>query len=191
MFNNIEEVEFTIFDTETTGLDSKTGDRIVELAAVRFKGSGNISSFDSLVNPGRTVSPGAYSVNKISPEMLALAPAPGEVIPRFMDFIRGSCLCSYNASFDLGFLNNELRILGLNGVSGIPVVDILKLARRNIPGLESYALWFVAKSLGITCIQEHRALSDVLLTQKIFYILKDIIVKRSGYPLRLENIIDI
>lgn len=191
MDRNIEELEFTIFDTETTGLDPKSGDRIVELAAIRFKGENKISSFESLINPGRPVSREAFSVNKISEEMLLSAPSPKEVIPKFIDFIRGSCLCSYNAGFDLGFLNNELRLLGLDEVKDIPVVDILRMARHSIPGLECYALWFVAQTLGIKIKQKHRALSDVELTRGVFYGLKNIIKARTCQELKLENIINI
>ncbi len=191
MDDDIEKIEFTIFDTETTGLDPSLGDRIVELAAVRFKGRCNLSFFESFVNPGRPVSPEAFSVNKISAEMLISAPLPAEVIPKFMDFIRGSCLCSYNSGFDLGFLNNELRFLGLAAVKDIPIIDILKLARRTIPGLQSYALWCVAKRLGIAIKQEHRALSDVRLAQEVFYSLKEMIARKNGSPLKLEKIVNI
>lgn len=173
MNKNIKEIEFTIFDTETTGLDPRAGDRIVELAAVRFKGEERIGVFQSLVNPEYPISPGAFNVNKISAQMLVGAPKPYEIIPKFLDFVRGSCLCCYNADFDLGFLNNELRILGLDQIKGIPVVDILKIARMAMPGLERYALWYVAENLGIKVKQEHRALSDVELTLGVFRRLKE------------------
>lgn len=187
----IDELELVIFDTETTGLSPNSGDRIVELAAVRFKGSDTVSSFDSLINPGRPVSAEAFKVNRISAAMLLSAPAPQEVIPRFMDFIRGSCLCSYNSDFDLGFLNKELRILGMEEINEEPVVDILRLARRTIPGLESYALWSVARSLGIKIEQKHRALADVELTRGVFCGLKDMIKIKGVTPVTLENIINI
>ncbi|MFA5286850.1 MAG: 3'-5' exonuclease [Candidatus Omnitrophota bacterium] len=175
MSKDIDEIEFTIFDTETTGLDPKSGDRIIELAAVRFKGENRIAEFQSLVNSGYPVSLGAFSVNKISVDMLVAAPKPQEAIPKFLDFVQGSCLCCYNADFDLGFLNNELKILGLVQIRDIPVVDVLKIARMVLPGLERYALWFVAENLGIKVKQEHRALSDVELTLGVFYRLKEII----------------
>jgi DNA polymerase-3 subunit alpha (Gram-positive type) len=107
--------------------------------------------------------------------MLVAAPKPQEAIPKFLDFVQGSCLCCYNADFDLGFLNNELKILGLVQIRDIPVVDVLKIARMVLPGLERYALWFVAENLGIKVKQEHRALSDVELTLGVFYRLKEII----------------
>ncbi|MDD3087016.1 MAG: 3'-5' exonuclease [Candidatus Omnitrophica bacterium] len=190
MDNPIDKAEFTIFDTETTGLDYKSGDRVVELAAVRFKGEESLCSFDSLVNPGRPVSPQAFSVNKISEEMLLSAPPPGEVIPGFLDFIKESILCSYNAGFDLGFLNNELRLLGREGVRGIIVLDILRIARHALPALESYSLAAVALRLGIKIKQSHRALCDVELTLKVFNRLKAIIETRAGCRITLEKIIN-
>jgi DNA polymerase III epsilon subunit family exonuclease len=99
MVKRIDEVEFTIFDTETTGLSPDLGDRIVEIAAVRIKGDKVMGTFESLINPGRDVSEAAFSVNHISAEMLISAPRSQEIIPRFLDFIEGSCLCAYNAGF--------------------------------------------------------------------------------------------
>ncbi len=190
MDKHIDEAEFTIFDTETTGLDYKLGDRVVELAAVRLRGEERLSSFDSLVNPGRSVSPQAFSVNKISEEMLLSAPPPGEVVPIFMDFIKGSILCSYNAGFDLGFLNNELRLLGKEGVRGVIVLDILQIARKALPALESYSLASVAWKLGIRLKQSHRALCDVELTLGVFKSLKAIIELKEGCQVTLEKIIN-
>ncbi|MDD5196702.1 MAG: exonuclease domain-containing protein [Candidatus Omnitrophica bacterium] len=169
MNKNIDDIEFVIFDSETTGLEPASGERIVELAALRFRGIKRISEFQTLVNSGQPVSAAAFAVNKISPEMLQGAPPPAIVLPKFMDFIQGSCLCSYNAGFDLDFLNNELRILEIPALKDIFVVDILKMARRLVPGLERYALWFVADKLGIKTQQEHRAFSDVELTLGVFY----------------------
>jgi len=179
MPENIQEVEFTIFDTETTGLEPQTGDRVIEIAAVRIRHNQRLASFQSLVNPQRKVSPAAFNVNHISDDMLADAPEAGEVIPRFLDFAKDSCLCSYNAGFDLGFLNNELQLLGLAPLEKVPVVDALKMARKTIPGLERYALWFVAQKLGIKAQQEHRALSDVEMTIDVFIKLRDILISKG------------
>jgi DNA polymerase III epsilon subunit family exonuclease len=172
MNRDIEEIEFTIFDTETTGLDPRCGDRIVEIAAIRVKGSSICGKFESLVNPGRPVSPGAFAVNKISSDMLARAPAPDAVLPGFIDFIKGSCLCSYNLPFDLGFLMNEIALGNAGSIDGVPLMDVLAMARRLLPDLERHALWFVAGSLGIEQRQEHRAMSDVDMTWQVFQKLK-------------------
>jgi len=175
MPKSIEEAEFTVFDTETTGLDPRSGDRIVEIAGIRLKEGKRISTFQTLVNPKRLISEAAFQVNKISAQMLENAPGIDEVMPRFLDFIQGSCLCSYNAGFDMEFLNNELRLTGREPLKGIVVVDVLKMARRLLPGLERYALWFVADKLGIKIQQEHRALSDVELTIGVFNKLKEML----------------
>lgn len=178
----IDEIEFTIFDTETTGLDPFSGDRIVEIAAIRIKGDDQIAVFDSLINPGRDITPQAFQVNGITREMLSSAPAPGKVLPRFMDFAKNSCLCSYNAAFDLDFLNNELKCLKIGDSKELSAIDILRISRSSLPGLPRYPLWFVAENLGIKAAQEHRALADVEMTLRVFYKLKDI--------LRKKNIID-
>jgi len=169
----MDEVEFTIFDTETTGLEPASGDRIIEIAGIRFKDGQRIAAFQTLVNPLRPVSEAAFKVNKITQDMLKDAPGIETVMPGFLTFIQGSCLCSYNAGFDLEFLNNELKLLGRGKLEGIIVVDILKMARRLLPGLERYALWFVAERLGFKIQQAHRAFSDVELTWEVFNKLRE------------------
>ena len=177
----IEDIEFTIFDTETTGLDPGSGDRIVEIAGIRVKGKEIISTFQSLVNPHREISAAAFEVNQITPQMLRKAPSIEEVMPHFLRLIQGSCLCSYNAGFDLGFIDNELRLLGQANLENIVVADVLKMARRLIPKLERYALWFVAQELLIKQEQKHRAFSDVELTLKIFTKFKDMLYAKGIY----------
>jgi DNA polymerase III epsilon subunit family exonuclease len=181
MNKTLEEVEFTIFDTETTGLEPNSGDRVVEIAAIRLKGREKVSTFHSLVNPQRPISEAAFAVNKITADMLKDAPTINEVMPEFLKFIQGSCPCSYNANFDVEFINNELKLIGQDALKDIAFVDILKMARRLMPGLERYALWFVADKLGIKTPQQHRALSDVELTLGVFEKLKDMLKAKNAY----------
>lgn len=175
MNKSIDETEFTIFDTETTGLEPKSGDRIIEIAGIRFKGRETIATFQTLVNPNRPISEAAFQVNRISQDMLKDAPGMEQAMPKFLSFIQSSCLCSYNAGFDLEFLNNELKLLGQAMLEGIIVVDILKMARRLLPNLERYALMSVAERLGFKTSQMHRAFSDVELTREVFNELKEIL----------------
>lgn len=179
MFENIDEIEMTIFDTETTGLKPLEGDRVVELAGLRVKGSQRIAVFDELVNPGRGISPDAFAVNKITPEMLKNAPRIEAIMPKFLNFIQGSCLCSYNAEFDLGFLNNELKLIGLPPLNNIIIFDVLAMAKKLMPGLPRYALWFVAQQLQVKSTQQHRALSDVEMTWEVFNKLKIICAQKG------------
>jgi len=175
----IDEREFSIFDTETTGLSPHSGDRVVEIAAIRFKGDRQLDQFSSLIRTDKEVSPGAFAVNRITPQMLKDAPSAKEVFGRFLDFTKGSLLCSYNAVFDAEFLINELRLLGLNIPQGVLFIDVLKMARRLLPGLERYPLWYVSESLKVKKRQEHRALSDSLVTLEVFLKLKTVLSKKG------------
>lgn len=174
MFKHIDEVELTIFDTETTGLNPSSGDRIVELAGLRVKGRQRIAKFDALVNPEREISPQAFAVNKITPEMLKDALGIGIVMPKFLDFIQGSYLCSYNVEFDLNFLNNELKIINLPELTDCTSLDILTMAKRLMPNQQRYALCFIADKLGVKAQQQHRAFSDVEMSWEVFNKFKDI-----------------
>jgi len=176
---HINEVEFTIFDTETTGLKFIDGERVVEIAALRFKNQTIKAHFDSLINQPRPVSAGAFAVNKITAQMVAAAPPAKDVLSEFLKFSQGSCLGSYNAEFDFGFLNNELRLACLPELKDPRTFDILTMARRLMPGLERYALWFVAEKLGISGSQQHRAFADVELAFDVFHKLKSIFLGKG------------
>ena len=179
MPGNIDEIEFTIFDTETTGLSPLAGDRIVELAGLRIKGAQSIAVFDELINPGREISAGAFAVNKITPLMLKDAPNMATVMPKFLEFIQGSCLCCYNAEFDLGFLNQELKLLSYPVITDFVIIDLLIMARKLLPGLARYPLWLVAKELGVSTTQKHRAAADVEMTREVFNQLKIICQQKN------------
>ena len=181
MNRHIDEIEFTIFDTETTGLEPQLGDRIVEIAGLRFKGSQTIGTFQTLINPRRPISAAAFQVNKITPQMLQDAPDTRTAIPEFLKFIQGSCLCSYNAAFDIEFLNNELKLINQSPLNDIMAVDVLKMAKRLLPDLERYALWFVAHKLGLSAQQKHRAFSDVELTFDVFNKLKGMLQAKGVF----------
>ena len=136
----IDDVDFVIFDVETTGLSPKDGDRIVEIGALRYKNGQALDSFSSLLNPQRPVSPGAFAVNRISQEMLKDAPTAAEVLPKFLEFAGNGCLAGYNVGFDMGFLEAELGLFGQALPEDTAVVDIIQMARRTFPGLSSYGL---------------------------------------------------
>ena len=180
MANNIGAIEFVIFDLETTGLDPVSGDRIVEIAAVRIKDEKRIGEFQSLVNPGkRLINPAAFAVNQITQDMLKDAPRIDQVLPRFLSFAAGSCLAAYNASFDMSFLSLELDLIKKKLAQSQQVVDILTMARRLLPELGRYKLGIVSKHLGIDVVQQHRAFSDVCLAEKVFCFLNNILASKG------------
>lgn len=126
-----------ILDTETTGLNARLGDRIIEVGCIemvnrRFTGN----NWHRYVNPERQIEEGAKAVHGISDEFLADKPRFGDVAAEFLEYIRGAELIIHNAAFDIEFLDAEFGRLGLGKVSdhGVTVLDTLKLARELHPG---------------------------------------------------------
>jgi len=159
---------FTVFDFETTGLYPYSGDRICEVACVRAQVSKRtVKKFQTLVNPGRPMSYGAYSVNGITDDMVKDSPLIEDTLPKFLKFIEGSVLVAYNAGFDLGFLEAALGDKK-DILKNYYVVDALVLARRLFHGIGRYNLGNVSRSLGINPEGEHRALADAMMTWKVF-----------------------
>lgn len=164
----IAEKEFVIFDVETTGLSPASGDRVIEIAAVKVRDLQVVEEFYSLINPQREISFGAFAVNGISQVMVDGAPAARQIIPSFLEFIQTSVLVGHNVKFDLGFLSYELSLLELKLPPQTIALDTIRMARTLIPGLGSYSLASVSYALGITEIQQHRAMADVMMTWEVF-----------------------
>ncbi len=162
--------EFIALDLETTGLWA-AADRIVEIAAVRFRESGEvIDTFQSLVNPERLNSPGAYAVHGITDQELAQAPRASDLLPELLTFLgnaESAPVVAHNASFDAGFLGTELKRAGL-GVPLHAMYDTLALARERLPMLESHRLESVARHFGLDAAGAHRAMTDTLLVKEIW-----------------------
>jgi len=186
MNKNINEVEFVIFDVETTGLDAKNGDKICEIGAIRVRADKELSRFHSLINPERRICAEAYNVNHISDDMVRDAPKSNVVLPKFLDFAKGSCLTGYNVGFDIGFLNNELGSINQRVDPKTPVVDLLQMARQLYRNLPSYSLKNFSNYLGLGIAQEHRAIEDVELTFGVFKVLIKKLI--SSKMLRLQEV---
>jgi DNA polymerase III epsilon subunit family exonuclease len=159
-------LDIAVVDLETTGLSADRGDRVCEIGIVRIRGGAVMETFGTLIDPTVPVSAGAYSVNGISPAMLAGAPLFGEVIPRVEPLLRDAVLVAYNAPFDMSFLRNEFRLNGTPPLTN-PVVDVLVLARQLLPGRPRYPQSSVAALLKISSPVSHRALEDAMVTAKI------------------------
>lgn len=168
--------EYVAFDFETTGLLAET-DRIVEVGAVRFGPDGEeLGRFQTLVNPGRAMSPSAQRIHGISDADLRNAPRAGEVLPYFLDFLdagpgRPTTLVAHNAAFDAGFLGRELGRLNYP-LPETPVVDTLALARKRHPDFPTHRLDALAQVFGLDTDGSHRALSDSLRVKGLWFALK-------------------
>jgi|TARA_B100001540_G_scaffold283787_1_gene275594 DNA polymerase-3 subunit epsilon len=159
-------VRLISFDTETTGLDFSTGDRVIEIGCVEILGrekSGN--EFQSYINPeGKDISKEAKEITNISPEQLSEAPKFKDIADKFIDFVKGAELVIHNAEFDIGFINNELKKIK-HQVSDIrdicTVFDTLVHARKVFPGQKN-SLDALSNRLGISGYDRthHGALLD-------------------------------
>jgi DNA polymerase III epsilon subunit family exonuclease len=158
----LTETVFALFDVETTGLSPTYGHRVCEVACVRACDGVELGRFEALVDPGRSISPGAYHVNQITPEMLAGAPPFTAIAGPLLALMEDAVLVAHNAPFDLGFLAKELAIAGLPPPEG-PVVDTLALSRRMYT-LSSHSLAAIAVALQAPEQPIHRAMSDVQVT---------------------------
>ena len=130
---------FISFDTETTGLDFKDGDRVVEIGAVEILGRDKTGKeYQTYLNPeGKKMSEGAAEITNITNEQLKKAPKFKEVADEFIEFVKGAELIIHNAEFDVGFINNELNLIKhkVKDIRDIcTIYDTLIHARKTFPG---------------------------------------------------------
>ena len=128
-----------VLDTETTGLEWKKGNRVVEIGCVELlerRPTGR--KFHRYLNPDRESEPGALRVHGLTSEFLSGKPRIGEIVDELLDFVRGAELVIHNAEFDVSYLDAELERCGpqygrlADHVAG--VVDTVRLARERFPG---------------------------------------------------------
>ena len=158
-------VPFVLLDIESTGLDADAGDRICEIALVRWQANTIVRRFETLVNPGRSVSPAAYAVHRIRDESLTTAPAFEHVVDDLLRELDGAVIVAHNVPFDLHFLDTELKRTGRPALGNI-VVDTLTLSRRFLLH-DRYSLGALSRDLGFDR-PAHRAMSDVIALLALF-----------------------
>jgi len=169
----LKDTTFAFIDIETTGLDPFRGDRICEVAVLRSRYKRKIASFHSLIDPTCSISPAAYAVNGITEEMLVGKPKFAEVATEILDILHKTVIVCHNAPFDIGFLESEINLVGFT-IPEFPVIDTLIIARRHF-NFRGNDLNSVARYLGIEVDQQHRAMRDVITTEKIFWeLIKDL-----------------
>ncbi|GAB4248322.1 MAG: DEDD exonuclease domain-containing protein [Thermoleophilia bacterium] len=163
---DLSDCPFVVVDLETTGTRAGPG-KITEIGAVRIEGLREVAVFETLVNPKRPIHPKVIEITGITPQMVVNAPPIEQVMPHFLDFIRGAVIVAHNTAFDLSFLNYELgRLKGRRLGEG--AIDTVLLARRAAPGLANYRLGTVAECLGSEVRPCHRALADAQATAHVF-----------------------
>lgn len=168
--------EYVVFDIETTGL-SPINDKITEIGAVKIKNGKVIDRFSQLINPERPIPEKIIKLTGITDNMVKNKPNIGKVLPKFYDFIEGTVLVAHNASFDVGFIRENLSHMDMN--INNPVLDTLELTRSLFPQLKSHRLNIVAKYLNISLKNHHRAVEDAEATADIFLKCLDILEEKG------------
>lgn len=165
---SLAELSYTVFDTETTGLDPDHGDEIIQIGAVRIVNLRLLRSetFDQLVDPRRRLNPASAKVHGIGEDMLRGQPTLDEVLPAFDAFCEDTVLVGHNAAFDMRFLQLKQQSSGVRFEQ--PLLDTLLLSEVIHPAQESHRLEAIAERLGVRIEARHNALADAVATAEVF-----------------------
>lgn len=159
-----------VLDTETTGVDARNGDRIIEIGCVELINHCTTGrTFHTYLNPERAVSEGAFAVHGLSDAFLADKPRFAAIADELMGFLGDARLVIHNAPFDVGFLDMELQKLGKPKLRPELVVDTLVMARRKHPGA-SNSLDALCSRYGIDTSRrvKHGALLDAEILSDVY-----------------------
>ncbi|MCM1111822.1 MAG: PolC-type DNA polymerase III [Muribaculum sp.] len=157
--------DFVVFDIETTGF-SPVNNRIIEIGAVKVAGGEITERYSTFVNPDVPIPFEIEKLTGIRDEMVVDYPRIDEILPQFLAFCEGCVLVAHNAGFDMSFLMENCRRLGYD--RAFTYVDTMNTARVLLPGQAKHTLDAVAKTLGISLENHHRAVDDAECTARIF-----------------------
>lgn len=176
--------DYVVIDTETTGLDYEYCN-IIEVSAVKYSAGAIVGKFSSLVKPepyevmnddgdwvAEYVDEFISGLTGITNEMLAEAPEPTEVLPKFLDFIGNSLLIGHNVNFDVNFLYDAAERYCGKKLSN-DFIDTMRIARKLLPDLKHHRLSDVAAACGVAVTNAHRAEADCLTTAACYSALRD------------------
>ncbi len=159
---------YAILDIETTG-GKYNEEGITEIAIYKFDGHKVVDQFISLVNPEREIQPFVVNLTGINSNMLRTAPKFYEIAKRIVEITDDCILVAHNAQFDYRILRTEFKRLGFGFKR--KTLCTVELAKKLIPGQDSYSLGKLARSLGIPVSDRHRASGDAMATVKLFKML--------------------
>lgn len=175
---------YTVFDTETTGLDPTGGDEIIQIGAVRIVNGKLLRQecFDQLVDPRRGIPPSSVAIHGIAPAMVKGQPDIATVLPTFHAYARDSVLVAHNAAFDMRFFQLKEAVTGV--IFQQPVLDTLLLSAVIHPLQANHHLEGIADMLHIPVRNRHTALGDALLTAEVFLRFIPLLQAMGIYTLR-------
>ncbi|MCC4118553.1 DNA polymerase III subunit epsilon [Aromatoleum toluclasticum] len=164
----LSELTYTVFDTETTGLNPSQGDEIIQIGATRIVNGKLLrqESFEQLVDPCRHLPPESVQIHGITQGMLKNQPTIEAVLPAFHAFTEDTVLIAHNAAFDMRFLQLKEEATGIRFDQ--PVLDTLLLSVVIHPNQESHRLEAIAERLNLPILGRHTALGDAIVTAEVF-----------------------
>ena len=187
---SLRDASYIVFDIETTGL-SQTYDEIIEIAACKVYQGGIVDTFESFVKPTMPIPEKIQNLTTITNEMVADALSIEEVLPKFLDFCRGSILVAHNAKFDVGMIYRDVKKYNLDCES-FPVIDTLNLFRAGYYNeVKTFNLKSLCKYFKVKQEQHHRAIDDTRVTSLCFLSMLNDLYKRDIHNYsEINNIID-
>ena len=156
---------FVVFDIETTGFSSLTC-QIIEIGAVLVENGEITDRFSTFVNPKVPIPFRIEQLTSINDSMVMDAPTIEEILPKFLEFSKGAVMVAHNADFDMGFIMKNCDRLGIK--HDFTYVDTVGMARFLLPALNRFKLDTVAKAVGVSLENHHRAVDDAACTAEIF-----------------------
>ena len=180
----LSELVYTVFDTETTGLNPSQGDEIIQIGAVRVVNQRLLvqESMDQLIDPKRNIPAHTIPIHGITPEMVRGKPTIEQALPTFHAFSHDTVLVAHNAAFDMKFLELKQRTTGL--VFDQPVLDTLLLSAVVYPQQESHRLEALAERFHLVNQGRHTALGDAVVTAEVFLCLIPLLAQQGIHTLR-------
>ena len=162
----IEDTTFVVFDLETFGLNSHKNE-IIEIGAIKLKGTRIIDTFSSFVNPNKIIPKKISELTHITQDMVDNAPTIEGVLPKFLEFTKDAVMVAHNSAFDMGFIRRDAKkYLGIDYKPA--VIDTLQMARDLYPDLKGYNLDRLNKTFKLSLENHHRAIDDAQSTAKLF-----------------------
>lgn len=179
----LTELTYTVFDTETTGLNPSQGDEIIQIGAARLVNNKLLRQecFEQLVDPKRPIPPATIPIHGIQPEMVVGQPTIDQVLPAFHAFAQDTVLVAHNAAFDMRFLQLKEGPTGV--VFDQPVLDTLLLSAVIHPNQDSHRLEAIAERFNVTVIGRHTAMGDAMVTAEVFLKLIPLLAEKGIHTL--------
>lgn len=162
----IEDTTFVVFDLETMGLNGHEHE-IIEIGAIKLKGTRIVDTFSSFVNPKKIIPKKISELTHITQDMVDNAPTIEDVLPKFLEFTKDAVMVAHNSAFDMGFIRRDAKkYMGIDYKP--PVIDTLQMARDLYPDLKGYNLDRLNKTFKLSLENHHRAIDDAQSTAKLF-----------------------